>query len=634
MSHSSLPPILCGPILRAVDEDSVVVWLVCKDDFPLTAELSVGIKHQELESVRVGAHAVVKRLQLTPEQPLSHNQYVGYDVLIGEKRLSHTAPHLLYSGQKSPGFVFKKSTDRILHGSCRRPHHVAPDGLVRVDTELEKSLGKPSERPALLMHSGDQVYVDDVAGPMLTAIHKTIELLGLYEEAIDGANFNDSAELRSLDANYYGRDHLLPDTKMNEALSEKFFGGVKKPIFTSSNAKNHLISFNEVIGIYLLTWSPVLWRNLSIEAPSSLTPEQRETYQYEKSALSVFCDTLPKAARAMANIPNYMIFDDHDITDDWNLSALWEATAYEHPFSKRIVGNALAGYLLCQGWGNTKNSLNSLVTQFKHVSESGGHYNTAELDTFIDSLLEFDNWQYEICRDPMVVVLDTRTRRWRSERARSKPSGLMDWEALSDFQQKILNQKSVIVVSPAPMFGVKLIETVQEIFTFLGKPLLVDAENWMAHRGSAEVMLNIFAHRGTPQNFTILSGDVHYSFAYDVRLKHQKSGPRIWQITSSGIKNQFPDSLLEWLDRLNRWLYAPYSPLNWFTKRRRFRVFPRLPSERDAGERLWNHSGIGLVEFDESGVPHLIKQLNADQGECLFEATLKTRKQKNETAPS
>ncbi|MDV6316409.1 alkaline phosphatase D family protein [Idiomarina sp. HP20-50] len=634
MSHSSLPPIICGPILRAVDEDSVVVWLVCRDDFPLTAELSVGLKHQEIESVRVGTHAVIKRLQLTPKQRLTHDQYIEYDIVIDEKGLSETASHLLYPTQNRPGFVFKKSIDRVFHGSCRRPHHTAPDGLVRVDAELEESLNKPSERPALLMHSGDQVYVDDVAGPMLSAIHNTIELLGLYEEAISGTNFNDSAELRSLDANYYGRDQLLPDTKMNEALTEKFFGGVKKPIFTSSNAKNHLISFSEYIGIYLLTWSPVLWQRLATEAPPSLTPEQLATYEQEQSALTKYCDTLPKAARAMANVPNYMIFDDHDITDDWNLSALWEITAYEHPFSRRIVGNALAGYLLCQGWGNTKDSLNALVSQFKAVSESNGHYNTTDLDALIDSLLSFDGWQYEIYREPMVVVLDTRTRRWRSEQARSKPSGLMDWEALSDFQQKILNQKSVIVVSPAPMFGVKLIETIQEIFTFLGKPLLVDAENWMAHPGSAEVMLNIFAHRGTPQNFTILSGDVHYSFAYDVRLKHQKPGPRIWQITSSGIKNQFPDSLLEWLDRLNRWLYAPYSPLNWFTKRKRFRVFPRLPSERDAGERLWNHSGIGLVEFGETGVPETIKQLNADQGECLFEATLKTRKQKNETASS
>src|SRR5690606_24042000 len=199
-------------------------------------------------------------------------------------------------------------------------------------------------------------------------------------------------------------------------------------------------------------------------------------------------------------------------------------------------------------------------------------------------------------------------------------SGLMDWEALTDFQQAVMGQESVIVVSPTPMFGVKLIEVIQRIFTFFGKPLMVDAENWMAHRGAASVLINIFGHSGTPQNFTILSGDVHYSFVYDVRLRGKRSGPRIWQITSSGLKNEFPPDLLEWLDRANRWLYSPRSPLNWFTQRRRFRVSPRLPTGREAGERLWNAAGIGLVIFDEKGAPSEIRQLDSSGGGTRFPA--------------
>ena len=37
----------------------------------------------------------------------------------------------------------------------------------------------------------------------------------------------------------------------------------------------------------------------------------------------------------------------------------------------------------------------------------------------------------------------------------------------------------------------------------------------------------------------ILSGDVHYSFVYQVLIRHRNGGPKIWQITSSGIKNEF-----------------------------------------------------------------------------------------------
>lgn len=74
----------------------------------------------------------------------------------------------------------------------------------------------------------------------------------------------------------------------------------------------------------------------------------------------------------------------------------------------------------------------------------------------------------------------------------------MDWEELSELQDTLLGEQAVVMVSPAPVFGVKLIEAIQRIFTWLGKPLLVDAENRMAHRVVAYVMLNIFKHPKTP----------------------------------------------------------------------------------------------------------------------------------------
>jgi len=75
---------------------------------------------------------------------------------------------------------------------------------------------------------------------------------------------------------------------------------------------------------------------------------------------------------------------------------------------------------------------------------------------------------------------------------------------------------------------------------------------------------------------------------------------------------QFSTAVLEWFDRLNRWLYSPRSPLNWFTKRRRMKVIPHVPEHAEAGERLWNSSGIGQVFFNEQGQPVAIYQHNAN----------------------
>jgi hypothetical protein len=155
------------------------------------------------------------------------------------------------------------------------------------------------------------------------------------------------------------------------------------------------------------------------------------------------------------------------------------------------------------------------------------------------------------------------------------------------------------MVSAAPIFGVKIIETIQRIFTFFGGALTVDAENWMAHKGTASVMLNIFRNRKTPPNFVILSGAVHYLFVYDITLRFRYNSPNITQITSSSIKNEFPDKLLKWFDRLNRILYSKYSPLNWFTQRRNMLIRHRKPNAHKLAT-LSNGSGIGLLKIDQS----------------------------------
>lgn len=632
-------PVYAGPILRRAEPRRLCLWLAAKPDLTFRLRVTDAQQHcltdrpveaEEITEIPIGAHATIWLLEIILSEPLPEACFLHYDLGVRDRNGTDTpwqftrqwAPHLCQPGQPAPRFVLKTTIDRLLHGSCRRPHHPAADGLCRVDRELA-SAQDASGYPALLMLSGDQVYADDVAGPMLHAIQCVIRTLGLFQEEIEGADVNHSEQLFSHHKSFYRRDELLPQSHSSEALVEKFFGGVRKPVFTTASAGNHLISFAEVIAMYLLVWSPVPWRWVTDDGPQ-LDDSLQQRYQQEAEHIRHFRDGLESAARALASVPVYMIFDDHDITDDWNLSALWESTAYEHPFSRRIIGNALMAYLVCQGWGNAPERVEPLIRKLHPVLDverrGDGVLNRQPQDQLITELLAFNHWHYTLSTVPKMVVLDTRTRRWRSEITRSRPSGLMDWEALTDFQHELLDQHSVIVVSPAPMFGVKLIEVIQKVFTWFGKPLTVDAENWMAHRGAANVLLNIFRHSGTPDNFVILSGDVHYSFAYDIRLRHHPETPRIWQITSSGIRNEFPDRLLDWLDRLNRWLYAAWSPLNWFTKRRRMRIYPRLPSGRSHGERLWNRSGIGEVRLDSEGAPREIRQLNADTGETRFEA--------------
>ncbi|MGM0615614.1 MAG: alkaline phosphatase D family protein, partial [Pseudomonadota bacterium] len=633
LSTQTLPDILVGPLLRRITSGRWVMWLVASREVRLQLKLqpeSQPARHYALEDAQqcvwLGRHACLYLIDLELESPLPTDTLIDYDVLVenadGEvSGIGQWAPWLCYAGRDCPNLVLASDHRRLLHGSCRKPHHDGPDGLVRADSWLESRLMDSEQRPAWLLMTGDQVYVDDVAGPLLRAIHALIARLGLVDEVLEGATVGDSQALYQSAHSYYQREALLPDATSNAALRERFFGGVKKPIFTSANAQNHLMTLAEMLAMYFLTWSPTPWRLIEVTAPE-LEAGKAQLYQQEKGIMDAFVDGLPQCARVMAHIPSLMIFDDHDVTDDWNLTADWEMTAYGHPFSKRIIGNALFAYLLCQGWGNAPEKLQGLIDSAQallRTSSPAPRPLVAEQhDEFIEQLLRFQGWEYQLSGSPPLIVLDTRTRRWRSESNPKRPSGLMDWEALMELQQALIDAPGAIIVSPAPMFGVKLIEGIQKIFTWLGKPLVVDAENWMAHRGAASVLLQIWRHSKTPGNFVILSGDVHYSFAYDILVSHREETPDLWQITSSGIKNTFPETLLNTFDRLNRWLYAPLSPLNWLTRRRKFSVYPRDPEQAKAGERLWNGSGIGLVTLDKEGRPLDIRQLDANGMDVVF----------------
>ena len=599
------------------------IWVVTSNaDSPalnLSANEVVVSGNCQRETIRVGKYAFIHLLSFTSSEPFKDTARIGYSLSFSDDAQQASWENeqrgLLYDGQSSLCFHYTETPETILHGSCRKPHFHSDDALAQVDVLHKNAFKKQNDFPDLLLMTGDQIYADDVAGPMLKAIHSVIDRLGLYHEALEGAVVTNTNELATHEHGYYEREQLLPQIATNTVLSSIFFGAKKKPVFTSVNAQNHLIGSAEIIAMYLLVWSDTLWADINIDK-DGIPPKYHAIFDKEHEALNGFVKQLPQVRRALAHIPTYMIFDDHDVTDDWNLTRGWEQEVYGNPLSKRMIGNALIGYLLCQGWGNAPKKVAPLIAK---VQESMGESGLNSHDEIIDDLLDFDQWHYRLDTTPPIEVLDTRTQRWRSESNMNKPSGLMDWEALCDFQHSIIGKESVIVVSAAPIYGVKVIEAIQKVFTFFGKALTVDAENWMAHKGTANVILNIFRHYKTPPDFIILSGDVHYSFVYDVRLRFRRNSPHITQFTCSGLKNAFPDGLIKWLDRLNRVLYRSKSPLNLFTRRRNMSVKAREPS-LGYGE-LFNGCAIGVLKISQKNTDVQCKALLSNGKEVEFPAS-------------
>lgn len=605
-----LPVFLAGPILRRTTQDEICLWAVTSA--PLQAEFQLyrsgqdtpffTDRFQQHKQVRLGQHCYVVMAQFRSDTAFETDVPLHYDIADNGTSLLNVLEGFLYPEEKRVSFIIPSTAGHIAHGSCRHPHHQCEDALAALDEHYGQI---PIENRAdMLIMSGDQIYADDVCGPMMYAVREVITLLGMDDQTFEGASISRCSELEPGTTPLYSRTELLPRSTINHGWIKRLFNAKPEPVFSSRTTDNHLVSFNEFIAMYLLTWSPTLWQRVSLpETLPTLSAPQQQRWNKEHAELVRFCAGLTNIRRLFAHIPVYMIFDDHDVTDDFNLTVGWERAVNNEPFAQGIITNAMMGYFFCQGWGNDPDAFtDDFWTPLKQFLDTR---DPASLDKMNQVFHHFEHWHYTIPTTPKVVVIDTRTRRWRSESSYNKPSGLMDWESLMDFQHDVFNNDAVVVVSPAPMFGVKFIETIQRIVTFLGYPLATDSENWMAHPGSANALLNIFRHPKTPKNFVILSGDVHYSFAYDIRMRFRKSSPHIWQITCSGFRNHFPEPLLSVLEWMDRKLFWPESPLNVFTRRKRMRIERRRP---DNGKKslLVNQSAVGIVKLNSDGSPGYI----------------------------
>ena len=146
-----------------------------------------------------------------------------------------------------------------------------------------------------------------------------------------------------------------------------------------------------------------------------------------------------------------MIFDDHEITDDWNISKEWVERT-DNLFARRVIANGLAAYWAFQGWGtnpsgygNSKSSIIDLVGKHldKQRNSNGRLYRFNDRD-FGKPMLAWTDSSYVTNTKPRVVVADLRTHR----RFQYRDEAHMDGEVARRFE----NYLSRFVDHKAPLF--------------------------------------------------------------------------------------------------------------------------------------------------------------------------------------
>jgi len=286
--------------------------------------------------------------------------------------------------------------------------------------------------------------------------------------------------------------------------------------------------------------------------------KSKDSFEQAKRTVTLY-DTLPKVRRALANVATYMLFDDHDVTDDWNINRAWRTKVHASRTGRTVVRNALIAYGLFQGWGNDPARFATGEANESFLENAARYYATGSTPdttavTALDSLFGLDDgesearWDFTVPGSVFHVhVLDTRTR--REFFGLQDPPNLLHPDALEDqlpLGPSPLGKQLLILVCPVPVLGIPLID---ELFRPLaaraadfsaGKGATkLDVESWSANSAGLEVFL---ARLATYEHVLILSGDVHYSAGatMDYWRKDFVKPSRFVEFTSSALKNIIP----------------------------------------------------------------------------------------------
>ena len=559
-----LPLIIAGPILRHTSVDEVTVWLALRKPDTVTLKvydtetgkgsiIDTLILEGRRKTIAFGKnlHIVAVTAILLGTNKLIPGWVYAYDLyfhdagqnLIGAMNSVRQNYSISYFPHQLPTFVLAAKDPnslKILHGSCRKPHGGGQDALSYVDNLIQDAASTPDQRPQQLFMTGDQIYGDDVADPILW-----------LSQGINRLLFGWSEEL-PLQQGTILSDELPPGRRTEIARIE---GGLTAMLKDKEDkAKSHLFSFGEYAAAYLLAWSPVLAPQTILD-PKNLNPSQTKWHQGLQHIESFF-ESLSKVRRALANVVVYTICDDHDVSDDWYLNREWCDRVLGKPLGKRVVQNGLLAYAIFQAWGNTPHHfapgtsgekllqlasiwLNSEGQDLDAKSECDRYLgippndaSTAapkyQVDTDVIVLKrepEAIPWHYTVLgASHEVIVLDTRTWRGYPLEADRKlqPPMLLSPHAFKQQLEIPLASKppqieATFVVLPTNLVALGIIDRIQQYELSRNRVFSNDVgDSWNFHETAfITLLLNLCQNR---DRIVILSGDIHYSCA--VRLVH------------------------------------------------------------------------------------------------------------------
>ncbi len=252
-------------------------------------------------------------------------------------------------------------------------------------------------------------------------------------------------------------------------------------------------------------------------------------------------------------LPSMMIFDDHDMIDDWNISDTWVDMIHQEDWWHEHAIGGLMSYWIYQHLGNqspdeiradgileavsgaTDTVLERWAQRVEAQTPDDGGYRFSYARTF---------------GEVKIIVVDDRNGRIL-ERGRRRMVAESEWEWVRE--QALDSPRHLMFVTTLPVFIADGLHDLQvwservcggawgRRFVRHGEKARrsLDLEDWSAFGVSYAMFVSLIedvvdADDG-PSSVVVMSGDIHFSYSAEVPIRG--GGHRVHQIVSSPIRN-------------------------------------------------------------------------------------------------
>jgi hypothetical protein len=273
----------------------------------------------------------------------------------------------------------------------------------------------------------------------------------------------------------------------------------------------------------------------------------------------------PQVRWLLSTIPSSMIFDDHEMIDDWNTSASWRRDVMASDWWAERIRGGLASYWIYQHLGNLSPQELAENKTWQAVEALDGDRDAGpvlrEMAEQADTDPASTRWSYvRHWGTARMVMIDSRAGRVLSEQHREMLDGEeFDWVEAAMRRAAAEDVEHLVIGTSLPWLlphAIHHIERWNETLNARHEGRLLgrlaealrraaDLEHWAAfgasfeRLGAALVALGRGEHGTPPSTALVLSGDVHH--AYAAELVHPAGmSTRVHQLTVSPLHNQAP----------------------------------------------------------------------------------------------